>query len=63
MLGGATFELQGAGADPLARQLDLVALGDYASVYLAILRGVDPTPVDAIVRLKARIARAAGKSR
>ena len=27
-------------------------LGDLVSLYLAVLRGVDPTPVDAIERLK-----------
>jgi glucose/mannose-6-phosphate isomerase len=34
------------------RVLGLVLLGDLVSVYLATLRGVDPTPVDAIERLK-----------
>jgi glucose/mannose-6-phosphate isomerase len=36
--------------------LDLVMLGDYASLYLALLRGVDPGPVEPIERLKARLA-------
>jgi glucose/mannose-6-phosphate isomerase len=31
-------------------------LGDLVSVYLAVLRGVDPTPVDAIERLKGILA-------
>ena len=44
------------GGDPLARTLDLVILGDYASIYLALLRGVDPGPVDVIERLKGRLA-------
>jgi glucose/mannose-6-phosphate isomerase len=33
----------------------LIALADYATVYLAIALGVDPTPVAAIQTLKARI--------
>ena len=27
-------------------------MGDAVSVYLAYLRGVDPTPIDAIARIK-----------
>ena len=33
-----------------------VQLGDYLSLYLAVLYGVDPTPVDAIQRLKRGLA-------
>ncbi len=44
------------GHSPLARMLDLVMLGDYASLYLALLRGVDPGPVEPIERLKERLA-------
>lgn len=33
-----------------------VVIGDLVSVYLALLRGADPTPVDAISRLKVRLA-------
>jgi glucose/mannose-6-phosphate isomerase len=47
-----TAEGQGA----LARMLDLVMLGDYASLYLALLRAVDPGPVEVIERLKERLA-------
>ena len=56
VLGGATYDLVGDGDDALARQMALVYLGDYVSVYLAYLRGVDPTPVLPIVRLKDRMA-------
>jgi glucose/mannose-6-phosphate isomerase len=38
------------------RLFGLVLLGDLASLYLAALRGVDPTPVAAIEDLKARLA-------
>lgn len=51
-------ELMAQGPDRLARQLSLVYLGDYVSVYLALLAGVDPTPVTAIFGLKDRMAAA-----
>lgn len=41
------------GASRLERLASLVCLTDYASVYLALLGGTDPTPVDAITALKA----------
>lgn len=44
------------GQSALARMLDLVLLGDYVSLYLALLRAVDPGPVDVIERLKERLA-------
>lgn len=40
------------GRTAVERVLSLVMLGDLVSVYAAVLRGVDPTPVDAIERLK-----------
>jgi len=43
-------------ADVLPRMLHTVALGDWASVYLAFLNGVDPTPVAEIDLLKRRLA-------
>ena len=33
------------GANPVERLLSLVLLGDLVSIYLAVLRGIDPTPV------------------
>jgi glucose/mannose-6-phosphate isomerase len=45
--------MQTRGKGRLARILSLVYLGDFISFYLAILRGVDPTPVPEIERLKA----------
>jgi hypothetical protein len=35
--------------------MSLVFLGDLVSVYLAVLLGNDPTPVDEIDNLKARL--------
>ena len=50
--------LRGSGPDVVSRLAGLVALVDFASVYLALLAGVDPTPVTAIEALKARLAEA-----
>jgi len=41
----------------LERIFDLVYLGDWVSFYLAILNGVDPTPVDIISFLKKKLER------
>jgi glucose/mannose-6-phosphate isomerase len=46
------------GQTALERQMGAVALGDWASVYLAFLNGVDPTPVAEIETLKQRLAAA-----
>ena len=51
-----TLSIEAEGQSALARMLDLVMLGDYASLYLALLRGVDPGPVEMIERLKQRLA-------
>jgi glucose/mannose-6-phosphate isomerase len=53
---GGVVEVTAEGDTPLGRVLDLVMLGDYASLYLALLRGVDPGPVEMIGRLKGRLA-------
>ena len=44
------------GRTPFERVLSLVLMGDLVSLYLAVLDGVDPTPVPAIERLKASLA-------
>lgn len=49
------------GADRLGELLWTNLLGDYASYYLAMLNGVDPTPVEPIVRLKGRLAELSGE--
>ena len=49
-------EVHARGTSSLARLLSLIIVGDLASVYLAINRGVDPTPVPVIERLKAALA-------
>ncbi|MFI6900163.1 bifunctional phosphoglucose/phosphomannose isomerase [Nonomuraea sp. NPDC050394] len=52
----AVTELTAEGAHPLERLASLIALGDFASTYLALGYGIDPTPVTAITELKARIS-------
>ena len=44
------------GAHRLVRLASLIGLLDFASVYLAIAQGIDPTPVVPIVELKKRLA-------
>jgi glucose/mannose-6-phosphate isomerase len=53
--GADTHEVWATGRSALARLISLVALGDFASAYLAIRKGVDPTPVVVIERLKAAL--------
>jgi len=40
---------------PLARSMGLALVGDLASTYHALGRGIDPAPIDAIHRLKGRL--------
>lgn len=54
--GVAVERVSSRGASRLARVFSLVQLGDFASVYLALLYGVDPTPVTAIQEFKAELA-------
>ena len=51
--GVPTSELRAAGDHPVLRLASLVAPTDFASVYLALLQGVDPTPIEPIAMLKA----------
>jgi glucose/mannose-6-phosphate isomerase len=52
---GAILEANAVGESGLARLMSSVMLGDFTSVYLALRRGVDPTPVEAIEELKRRL--------
>lgn len=49
-------EVRARGGTRLARLLSLVLFGDFVSVYLAMLRGVDPTPVARIDEIKRRLS-------
>lgn len=48
--------LESEGPNRLARMFSLVHLGDWTSLYLALLYGVDPTPVKKIDLLKNKMA-------
>jgi glucose/mannose-6-phosphate isomerase len=49
------LSVQAKGESALAQVMSLVLLGDLVSVYLAVLRGTDPTPVEEIETLKRRL--------
>ena len=48
-------EVRSRGENLLTRLLSLVYMGDWVSYYLAIIRGVDPTPIPLIEELKRRL--------
>jgi glucose/mannose-6-phosphate isomerase len=48
--------VEGSGASPLAQVMSLILFGDYASFYLAILNGIDPTPLDSVDFIKKYLA-------
>jgi glucose/mannose-6-phosphate isomerase len=55
---GAIYEeVETDARSPLATLFGLVIVGDFTSCYVALRRGVDPTPVAVIDRLKAALAR------
>jgi glucose/mannose-6-phosphate isomerase len=54
--GVATIRVRARGESATAQLMSLVLLGDLVSVYLAVLRGVDPTPVSEIEALKQRLS-------
>ena len=51
------LEVSSAGKGLLARILSLVYIGDFVSFYLAILNGIDPTPVERIKIIKRELAK------
>jgi len=55
-VGGVT-EVWSQGESVLARIMSLILFGDYLSVYLSVLGGIDPTPVEIIEKLKKELAR------
>ncbi|MBI5266602.1 MAG: bifunctional phosphoglucose/phosphomannose isomerase [candidate division Zixibacteria bacterium] len=55
--GVPVYEIKSSGSSPLQRMFSLIQLGDFVSYYLAILNSVDPTPVDAIEKLKQALAK------
>jgi len=51
------LEIHAKGKKRLAKMMYMMYLGDFTSCYLAIIRKIDPTPVDAITELKKELAR------
>jgi len=51
------IEIQIKGKKRLSKMMYAMLLGDYISCYLAILRNIDPTPVEAINELKDELAK------
>lgn len=54
--GAERHEVESSGSSRLARLASLVLWGDYVSLYLALLHGVDPTPIASIDEFKRRLA-------
>jgi glucose/mannose-6-phosphate isomerase len=57
------FEVWAQGKSALARMLSVICIGDFTSVYLAILRKVDPTPVSTIALLKEKMKQSGTKEK
>jgi len=54
---GGLVEFRSRGSSRIGKMLSAILFGDAVSVYLAVLYGVDPTPVETISRIKRRVAR------
>lgn len=50
--GVGVLEIWAQGKSSLARMISTILVGDFTSVYLSVLRGVDPTPVKTVNFLK-----------
>src|SRR4030043_254552 len=57
------FEVWSQGKSALAKMLSTICIGDFTSVYLAVLRGVDPPPVSTIALLKEKMERVGTKEK
>jgi glucose/mannose-6-phosphate isomerase len=55
--GAKAVRINSRGESRLERILSLVLLGDLASVYLAVLDGIDPAPTAALDRVKERLTK------
>ena len=62
-LGSKMFEVWSQGNCALAKMMSTVCIGDFTSVYLAVLRGVDPTPVGNINLLKEKMKKVGTKEK
>jgi glucose/mannose-6-phosphate isomerase len=57
------IEVWSQGKSALAKMLSTICIGDFTSVYLALLRGVDPTPVSTIALLKDKVKKIGTKEK
>lgn len=57
------FEIQSVGNTVLAKILSTICIGDFTSVYLAVMRGIDPTPVKSISFLKEKMKQSGEKEK
>ncbi|MEM3823825.1 MAG: bifunctional phosphoglucose/phosphomannose isomerase [Candidatus Bathyarchaeia archaeon] len=57
------FEVWSVGESRLAKMLSTISIGDFTSVYLALLRRVDPTPVKTIAMLKEKMKQSGVKEK
>lgn len=55
--GVKVIQIFSRGKSLLARILSLIYIGDFTSFYLAILNGIDPTPVERVTYLKGELAK------
>jgi glucose/mannose-6-phosphate isomerase len=53
----ATYRVESVGETATERLISLVLLGDLVSLYVAVLQGVDPTPVEVMDHLKETLRR------
>ena len=51
-----SLRIETRGQTTVERVISLVLLGDIVSIYLAVLRGVDPKPVRLLDQVKAELA-------
>ena len=56
-------EVWAKGKSSLAKMSSTICVGDFTSVYLAILRGIDPTPVKTIAVLKEKLKQTGAKEK
>jgi glucose/mannose-6-phosphate isomerase len=61
--GSKRLEVWSRGKCPLSKILSTVCIGDFTSGYLAVLRGIDPTPVKNIDVLKEKIKQSGTKEK
>jgi glucose/mannose-6-phosphate isomerase len=56
-------EIKSVGKSQLAKMSSVICMGDFTSVYLAVVRGIDPTPVKSIALLKEKMKHSGTKKR